>query len=91
VPADSEAPVRFQFSVKGFSGVWILQNVSQRFSHFPVHLRIQMPDKVRNGLEDFESNLPLRICTPRFTEDWMLEMARKTSISNVFLHLTQQV
>ena len=61
MPADSQAPVPFQFSLKWFSGVWIPENVSQRFPHFPLHLRTKMADKVPNGSGDFESSFGHRV------------------------------
>ena len=44
--ADSQAPVSLQFSLKGFPGVWIRQDVMQSFPHFPFQLWMKMADKV---------------------------------------------
>lgn len=60
MPTDAEAPLPFQFSLKWFPGLWIPQNIFQRFPHFSLHLRIEMTDEVPHFAGNFESSFGQR-------------------------------
>src|SRR5437870_3050630 len=49
-----ETPISFEFSLKWLSAVRILEDIVERRTYFALHVRMEMADKITNGVRNLE-------------------------------------